>query len=124
MKHSKYIQIHTIWKYVLENLIVCDGPITKDFISVQQYKIFCNNQHYINCDDPKNNCIFFENGQIMSILNFIKSNDNKMYAIGKVLVLVEDLYTQPISSLTLNIGIMSEDSRLQTWQFDKIRAKY
>ncbi|EFN70498.1 hypothetical protein EAG_13819, partial [Camponotus floridanus] len=51
------------------------------------------------------------------------SNDNKMYAIGKVLVLVEDLYTQPISSLTLNIGIMSEYSHLQTWEFDKIRAK-
>lgn len=64
-------------------------------------------------DNPKNNCISFENGQTMSILNFIKSNHNKMYVIGKMLLTVKDLYEQPYSSTTLGINIMFEDSCLQ-----------
>lgn len=119
--YSNYTDFDNVGKHFEKSH--CNGPITEDLICIQQYKIFRNNRYYINCDDPKNNCISFENGQTMSILNFNKSNDNKMYVIGKMFLPVKDLYVQPCSSTTLDISIMFEDSYLQTWQFDKIKAK-
>lgn len=98
--------------------IFCNGPITKNLISVQQYKIFYNDQYYINCDNQKNNCFSFENGQTMSILNFIKFN--KIYAVGKMLLperskrfIHTAYFFDNFFTISLGIGIMFEDSCLQ-----------
>lgn len=51
----------------------------------------------------------------MSILNFIKSNINEIYVVGKMLLLVKDLYTQPFASTNLDTGVMCEDFCLRGW---------
>lgn len=46
--YTNYTNFYDVEKYFEKSHN--NGPITKNLICVEQYKIFCNNQYYINCD--------------------------------------------------------------------------
>lgn len=98
------------------------GPLIDGYNFVSQFKKLYNNSYLINCDNERNNCVLFENGNIVSVLNLVKSEDNKTFIIGKKLKHVKNLYSLPCESKILNIQVVSE-GRIRTWPCEKIQAK-
>jgi len=62
----------------------------------------------------------------VSVLNFVKCNDNRKFIIGNKLKVVGNLYsnpTYPCASEELGVQIMREDIAVRLWPCDKIRSK-
>jgi len=62
----------------------------------------------------------------VSVLNFVKCNDNRKFIIGNKLKVVGNLYsnpTYPCASEELGVQIMRENTVVRLWPYDKIRSK-
>jgi len=99
------------------------GPLIDGYNIVSQFKILQNNSYSIHCTNQRNNCVLLENGNVVSVLNLVKSEDSTKLIIGKKLKHVKSLYLLPCESKTFNIQIVIEEDRIRVWTCEKIEAK-
>lgn len=103
-----------------------NGPLIDGYNISSQYKVLRTKTYTIHANSSNNNCILFENGIVVSVLNFVKCNDNRRFIIGRKLKVVGNLYSNPLypcSSEQLGVQIMREDTAICLWPYDKIRSK-
>lgn len=101
------------------------GPLIDDYIFSSQYKILRTKTFTIHANSANNNCISFENGTTISVLNVVQHNDKK-FIIGRKLKKIKNLYSDPVypcASEQLDIQIMYEDTVVRLWSCDHIRNK-
>ena len=99
------------------------GPLIDGYNIVSQFKILQTNSYSIHCANQQNNCILLENGNVVLVLNFVKSEDSTKLIIGKKLKHVKNLYLLPCKSNTFNIQIVTEEDRVRVWPCEKIKSK-
>lgn len=103
-----------------------NGPLIIGYNFPFQYKVLHNSSYSIHANNKSNNCILFENGTVVSVLNLVKCEDNRKYIIGKKLKVVKNLYSDPVypcASEVLGVKIMSENTPISVWPCKKIRSK-
>lgn len=103
-----------------------NGPLITGYNFHSQYKVLHNSSYSIHANSRSNNCIRFENGTIVSVLNLVQCEDNRKYIIGKKLKIVKNLYSgsiYPCASEVLGIQIMSENTPINIWPCEKIQSK-
>lgn len=80
----------------------------------------------IYANSSNNNCILLENRIVVSVLNFVKCNDNRRFIISRKMKVVGNLYSNPVypcASEQLGVQIMREDTAVCLWPCDNIRSK-
>ncbi|XP_077256605.1 uncharacterized protein LOC143894311 [Temnothorax americanus] len=103
-----------------------NGPLIDGYNFSCQYKILRTKTYTIYSNSASNNCISFENGTVVSVLNLVKRDDNTKFIIGRKLKVVKNLYSDPVypcASKQLGVQVMREDTAVCLWPCENIRNK-
>ncbi|XP_039313198.1 uncharacterized protein LOC113002646 isoform X1 [Solenopsis invicta] len=113
-------------KEIFFEKIHSNGPLIDCYNFAFQYKILRTKTYTIHSNSTSNNCISFENGTVISVLNLVKCNDNTKFIIGRKLKVVKNLYSEPIypcASEELGIQVMREDTAVCLSPCENVRNK-
>lgn len=100
------------------------GPIipSKLIREYKQFKIFQNNNIYINCDNH-NNIVLLNNFNIVRVVNIIENKGNEVFILAEICRKVGYMYEKPCNSSLFNIYLVTGSRKLDYWPIENIVNK-
>lgn len=84
-----------------------DGPIIGSLNIVEQYKIYNNSSYSIQCHKENDSFCLLSDDSCIYVHNIVKTIDNKIFVLGRLLQSMGSLYSLPCDSEKLNIRYVS-----------------
>ena len=79
------------------NKVHYGGPVCNNHINVREYSALSKGTLKIGLDS-KNNCVLLTDGTYVQCFNFLLSETNIMYLIGRPLHILSAFYKKPLDS--------------------------